>query len=345
MNPSVRKDDTRFLDLLERWTRGEFTRADEQELLALTRTDDFRREAWEGLSGAPEEDHAERIAALRRRLTGQQPSGRGLVMPPWLAAAAAVLLLLVAVWVIRPWQKTDPHTPIAGTQPDQTPGTTTNTAPDNEQPPIAAAPDMPVQSSPNQGPYPPIASRQQESVAPENSVLDDAIAMQEMEENNTAIQEVVAQPAADKMADASPGSPATSAPAAPLPQETRKAKTKSEPARPTDSTRWFNTDERPDVAAMKKRDQEKSQPEPTGGWDAFAEYLRQSARLTPEARNNNISGTVRLQFIVDANGEPANIQILRGLGFGCDQEAIRLVKEWDWSPGSLPVTIDIRFVR
>ncbi|MBL7803474.1 MAG: TonB family protein [Saprospiraceae bacterium] len=342
MNPSVRKDDTRFLDLLERWTRGEFTRADEQELLALTRTDDFRREAWEGLSDAPEEDHAERIAALRRRLTGQQPSGRGLVMPPWLAAAAAVLLLLVAVWVIRPWQKPDPLTPIAGAQPDQTPGVTTHTATDNGQP-IAAAPDMSVQSS--ESPYPPTAARQQRTVAPENSVPDDAIAMQEMEEGKTDMQEAVSQPAVDKMADALPGSPATSAPAAPLPQETRKAKAKSEPARPTDSTRWFNTDDRPDVAAMKKLDQEKSQPEPTGGWDAFAEYLRQSARLTPEARNNNVSGTVRLQFIVDANGEPANIQVVKGLGYGCDQEAVRLVKEWDWSPGSLPVTIDIRFVR
>ncbi len=74
--------------------------------------------------------------------------------------------------------------------------------------------------------------------------------------------------------------------------------------------------------------------------------LGEDARLTLEARDHNISGTVRLQFSVNANGEPQNFITLRSLGFGCDEEAVRLVKGWDWIHGKSPmVTLDVRFVR
>ena len=89
-----------------------------------------------------------------------------------------------------------------------------------------------------------------------------------------------------------------------------------------------------------------AQSEPADGWEAFQEYLRQTARLTPAARSKGVSGTVRLRFNINENGEPQTFVTLRSLGYGCDQEAIRLVKDWVWVRGQNPtVTVEIPFVR
>ncbi len=59
-----------------------------------------------------------------------------------------------------------------------------------------------------------------------------------------------------------------------------------------------------------------------------------------------MSGTVRLRFNINANGDPQGFITLRSLGYGCDQEAIRLVKDWVWVRGQNPtVTVEIPFVR
>ena len=102
-----------------------------------------------------------------------------------------------------------------------------------------------------------------------------------------------------------------------------------------------------DAERKKVREESQAQQsEPVDGWEAFREYLRQNARLTPEARNRNVSGTVQLQFNVNANGEPTGFVVLRSLGFGCDQEAIRLVQNWEWVRGQNPIaTVDVPFVR
>ncbi len=102
-----------------------------------------------------------------------------------------------------------------------------------------------------------------------------------------------------------------------------------------------------DAERKKAREESRAeQSEPANGWEAFREYLRQNARLTPEARNRNVSGTVQLQFNVNVNGEPTGFVVLRSLGFGCDQEAIRLVQNWEWVYGKNPiVTVDVPFVR
>jgi len=56
--------------------------------------------------------------------------------------------------------------------------------------------------------------------------------------------------------------------------------------------------------------------------------------IYPEsALNLNISGTVRVHFIVETNGLPSNIMIKKHLGAGCSEEAIRLVKMIKWKPG------------
>ena len=95
------RDDARFLELLDRWLTGAFTRADERELQALAAADPFRREAWEGFASLPETEHAALLERLRARL---QPQRRKRVpLGIWLAAAATLaLLFFVVLFLPRP---------------------------------------------------------------------------------------------------------------------------------------------------------------------------------------------------------------------------------------------------
>jgi anti-sigma factor RsiW len=112
VNPTVYNDDARFFELLERWVEGNFNRRDEQEMLALTRSDDFRREAWEGFLSAPEADHATLLRRLRERLAQKQPRPRVFSLRFFMSAAAAMALLLVAV-VFLPRLVTQKAVPLA----------------------------------------------------------------------------------------------------------------------------------------------------------------------------------------------------------------------------------------
>ncbi len=63
-----------------------------------------------------------------------------------------------------------------------------------------------------------------------------------------------------------------------------------------------------------------------GGKFAFQEYIRQNLRYPEEALMAKVEGKVNLSFEVNDNGDVFNIQVTRSLGFGCDEEATRLVE-------------------
>ena len=57
-------------------------------------------------------------------------------------------------------------------------------------------------------------------------------------------------------------------------------------------------------------------------------------RYPAMARESNIQGRVYVSFIVEKDGSVSNIQLLRGIGGGCDEEAIRVVGAMpQWQPG------------
>lgn len=71
-----------------------------------------------------------------------------------------------------------------------------------------------------------------------------------------------------------------------------------------------------------------------GGEEAMFKYLSGNIRYPAEARESNLSGTVYISFVVDKNGEIGNIKTERGIGAGCEEEAIRVIKKMPvWSPG------------
>lgn len=53
---------------------------------------------------------------------------------------------------------------------------------------------------------------------------------------------------------------------------------------------------------------------------------------TEEARNAKINGTVLLFVVVDASGNPGNIQVIRGLDPGLDKNAIAAISQWRFDP-------------
>lgn len=76
------------------------------------------------------------------------------------------------------------------------------------------------------------------------------------------------------------------------------------------------------------------QAEFQGGQSAMGKFLQKNLRYPPPAQRANVSGKVFLSFVVDRNGDISDVSVLKGLGFGCDEEAIRVVKSMPkWNPG------------
>lgn len=75
-------------------------------------------------------------------------------------------------------------------------------------------------------------------------------------------------------------------------------------------------------------------PEFPGGTEALFGYLVENITYPEEAKTNKIEGTVNVRFVVDVNGQIINSEVMRGIGAGCDEEALRVINEMpNWSPG------------
>jgi protein TonB len=75
-------------------------------------------------------------------------------------------------------------------------------------------------------------------------------------------------------------------------------------------------------------------PEFPGGQAAFIKFLSRNLKYPHIAAEKGIMGKVLISFIIEKNGKLSNIKILRGIGYGCDEEAIRVLeKSPEWKPG------------
>lgn len=88
-----------------------------------------------------------------------------------------------------------------------------------------------------------------------------------------------------------------------------------------------------------------NKPKPEIGWEAYKNYLTSNKIKPAEALKNNISGTVILEFSTNKKGEPTKIKVAQTLGFGCDEEAIRLLKSGgNWiNPNNQNITLRVDF--
>jgi protein TonB len=76
------------------------------------------------------------------------------------------------------------------------------------------------------------------------------------------------------------------------------------------------------------------QPGYPGGEEARIGFLQQNIKYPEEAKELGIQGRVFVTFVVEVDGSISDVRVLRGIGGGCDEEAIRVVKAMPkWVPG------------
>ncbi|MFO7256937.1 MAG: TonB family protein [Bacteroidota bacterium] len=73
--------------------------------------------------------------------------------------------------------------------------------------------------------------------------------------------------------------------------------------------------------------------EPEGGKRAFRRYLEANLKYPKLAMENGIEGKVTVAFTIEPSGDLTDFRVIRGLGYGCDEEVIRLIREGPrWKP-------------
>lgn len=71
-----------------------------------------------------------------------------------------------------------------------------------------------------------------------------------------------------------------------------------------------------------------------GGETERLKFLGDNIKYPQQASELGIQGTVYLQFVVDSKGNITDVKILRGIGGGCEEEALRVIKTMPpWHPG------------
>jgi len=67
-------------------------------------------------------------------------------------------------------------------------------------------------------------------------------------------------------------------------------------------------------------------PEFPGGTAKLLEYVQKNLKYPMMARESDIQGRVFVGFVVEKDGSISNVKVLRGIGGGCDEEAVRVVQ-------------------
>lgn len=66
---------------------------------------------------------------------------------------------------------------------------------------------------------------------------------------------------------------------------------------------------------------------PEFGLEAYTNWISDNLRYPAEAKKKRIQGIVKVTFIVEEDGSLSDLKVAEGLGSGCDEEALRLIKE------------------
>jgi TonB family protein len=118
----------------------------------------------------------------------------------------------------------------------------------------------------------------------------------------------------------------------PVPQEKKK------PVEQVKFTAPVVTDKDKDVFTVVEK-----LPSYPGGDEARAKFLRENIHYPEVAMKNKIQGKVFVTFVVRADGSVTDAKVLRGIGSGCDEEALRVIKMMPkWNPGTekgVPVNV------
>jgi len=78
-------------------------------------------------------------------------------------------------------------------------------------------------------------------------------------------------------------------------------------------------------------------PTPEDGIHSFFQYISRNLKYPEEAREQGIEGKVFIKFVVTKDGSISNVEVDKGVGYGMDEEAMRVIAAYDkkWKPGIL----------
>ena len=75
-------------------------------------------------------------------------------------------------------------------------------------------------------------------------------------------------------------------------------------------------------------------PEFPGGMDAWAKFMQKNLKYPYAAQDAGVTGKVYISFVVEKDGSITDVKLVKGIGYGCDDEAIRVIKKSPrWKPG------------
>lgn len=74
-------------------------------------------------------------------------------------------------------------------------------------------------------------------------------------------------------------------------------------------------------------------PEPVGGWAAFYKTLSKNFKYPKQAERAGVKGKVFIEFTVNGRGELSHFKVIKGIGYGCDEEAKRVISLTKWNAG------------
>lgn len=73
---------------------------------------------------------------------------------------------------------------------------------------------------------------------------------------------------------------------------------------------------------------------PKGGMAAFYKYVSEKIKYPAQARRMGVEGRVFVEFVIDKDGSITDVKSVKGIGAGCDEEAVRILREAPkWTPG------------
>ncbi len=75
-------------------------------------------------------------------------------------------------------------------------------------------------------------------------------------------------------------------------------------------------------------------PTPKEGMANFFKSIYENIKYPPQALRAKVQGKVFIQFVINADGELTDFEVIKGIGMGCDEEALRVLKQSPaWNPG------------
>lgn len=87
-------------------------------------------------------------------------------------------------------------------------------------------------------------------------------------------------------------------------------------------------------------------PLPEGGYEGFYKLLSKNMKYPKVAKRNTTQGKVFIEFTVGKSGEVTNMKVIKGIGDGCDEEAMRVLALAKWKPGKQRgVPVIVRMVQ